>query len=106
MYVVVVSFNVLAPYAEQFEEALLRNAGDSLTLEEDCLVFDVSKSETEASYFLYEVYSDEAAFTRHLRAQHFLKFSEVTGPWVESKAVKTFTLLGRTYGTTRPVDAA
>jgi len=105
MYVVVVSFGVLEQHVQQFEQALLRNANDSLTHEEGCLVFDVSKSETEASYFLYEVYSDEAAFELHLHARHFVEFSEATGPWVRSKAVRTFRLLGKASGKERPVRA-
>jgi quinol monooxygenase YgiN len=89
-----VHFDVYREHDAEFREALLKNASDSLSLEEDCRVFDVCSSLTDSNYFLYEVYASEAAFAIHLKADHFLQFSEKSGPWVRGKTVTTYTLLG------------
>ncbi|MCA8251469.1 antibiotic biosynthesis monooxygenase [Burkholderia multivorans] len=94
MFVVVVDFFVQPSFAKQFEEVVLKNASDSRELEPECVVFDVCTSSQEGHFYLYEVYTSEAAFGEHLQAEHFLKFSELTASWVDKKDVKTYKLLG------------
>ncbi|PLZ00750.1 antibiotic biosynthesis monooxygenase [Burkholderia sp. WAC0059] len=93
MFVVVVNFSIHESHVEDFEQAVVQNAGDSLRLEDDCFVFDVCRADTGKDFFLYEVYRDAAAFERHLRAPHFLTFSEMTRHWVHSKDVRLLTLI-------------
>ena len=42
--------------------------------------------------FLYEIYTDRAAFDAHLAALHYLEFNELVADWTAEKIVQTFEL--------------
>ena len=67
---------------------------DSLRLEPGCLRFDVLVCDDGAApqVVLYEIYTDRAAFDRHLTMPHYLEFDRQTRPMIRSKAVRFFTL--------------
>ena len=93
MFVVTVKFKVDAATSEDFHEAVINQAANSLSREEDCHRFDVCFDPGDpARVFLYELYTDQAAFDRHLKSEHFLNFAAHTNGWVEDKAVETWTL--------------
>ena len=91
MYVVTVEFTIKPEFVERFRERVLQQAGDSLTGEQDCHVFDVCiDAQREQIVFLYEVYSDRSAFEVHLNSVHFIDFDLAVRDWVSGKQVVCF----------------
>lgn len=88
MFVITVVFECHAEQTKAFSAALAAQAHNSVTKEPECLVFDVcSDPEKPNRFFLYEVYSDEAAFDLHLKSDHFLDFDKNVAAMVASKTV-------------------
>jgi len=90
MLIIAVTFKIEAGQLAAFREAIRHNAATSLAVEADCLTFDVSESREGGTFFLYERYTDDAAFDLHLKSPHFLAFDQMVGPWIESKKVERF----------------
>jgi (4S)-4-hydroxy-5-phosphonooxypentane-2,3-dione isomerase len=91
MYVVTVTFEILPGHVDEFRAAVTRQAGNSVSLEPDCHRFDVSVDGADpAKFFLYEIYTDEAAFQTHLKTGHYADFNATTTPWVKAKAGKRY----------------
>ena len=91
MYVVTVVFDAVPGKEEAFAARVARQARDSLALEDDCHVFTVSRDLASATrFFLYEEYTDEAAFQSHLNSPHFRLFGEECADMVRHKMVETF----------------
>lgn len=89
MYIVTVEFVVWPKHVEEFHEVMQTQARNSLALEQDCHRFDVCVDpQTREKIFLYEVYTDEAAFKTHLETDHFLTFDATVRDWVRSKAIQ------------------
>ncbi|WP_429818038.1 putative quinol monooxygenase [Ensifer sp. B1-9] len=89
-FVVVVDFQVHDGCMERFLPAIVENAAMSLRDEPDCSVFEVCQDpERPNRVYLYEVYRDRAAFDVHLASSHFLRFNEMSQPWVVEKRVET-----------------
>ncbi len=89
MYIVTVEFVVGAQHAEAFKQAVQQQARNSLTLETDCHQFDVGfDPQDPRRTFLYEVYTDEAAFLAHRETEHYANFSATVSAWVESKTLQ------------------
>ena len=94
MFVVAVTFIAKPDKAEAFRDRVRRQAAESLDREPGCHRFDVcADPESPERIFLYELYSDEAAFKAHLETQHFKDFDHDVAPWIEDKTVATWTLL-------------
>lgn len=92
MFVVWVHFEIQSGFEQQFHEAVKRQARNSLLLEEHCHVFDVCQSNSdEATFALYELYSDAQAFDVHLKSEHFLAFDQLVCPWIKEKTVQLLT---------------
>ena len=95
MFVVVVFFEAKAAHVAEFKEAILVNAKASVDDEPGCRQFDVAQDPgDEASFFLYEIYDDEAAFKAHIETPHFKSFDKLSAPWVKDKKVLTFGVIG------------
>ena len=93
MYVVTVTFRAVPDRAGDFLTAMRENARASVEREPGCLRFDVCTSpEDPAHVFLYEIYTDRAAFDAHLTAPHFLKFDKLVADWTAERIVQTFEL--------------
>ena len=89
MYIVTVEFVVWPKHVEAFHQAMQRQAQNSLTFEPDCHQFDVCVDpQDREKIFLYEVYTDNAAFKAHLASDHFLDFDATVRDWVKSKAIQ------------------
>ncbi len=94
MFVVTVNFQIKKEHLEMFMAAMIRQAQNSLTREKDCLQFDVCQDrENPERVFLYEIYSDRAAFDAHLQTPHFLDFDKTVAPWTESKVAEQWELV-------------
>lgn len=90
MFVVIVDFQAKVEHVEAFRQAVLRQARNSLEREPECHQFDVCEKESEPGrFFLYELYSDEAAFAHHVETAHFKDFDATVADWVLSKDVRT-----------------
>ena len=93
-FVVIVFFEAKAAHVADFKEAITINAKASVDDEPGCRQFDVAQdTDDPASFFLYEVYDDEAAFKAHIATPHFKLFDELSAPWVKDKKVLTFGLV-------------
>ncbi|NJN46681.1 MAG: antibiotic biosynthesis monooxygenase [Candidatus Competibacteraceae bacterium] len=91
MYVVTVHFTSHPEHSDEFMQALLKQAQNSLEREAGCIRFDVCQDPNDATrIFLYEIYTDEAVFQEHLKSAHFVRFSEETAEWVAEKSVGTW----------------
>ena len=97
MFVVTVEFEVEPERAEQFRVAVVAQARNSLELESECTRFDVSvDADDSARFFLYELYTDEAAFRSHLDTPHYFRFDETVSAWVVTKTVRSWSLVAET----------
>lgn len=95
MFVVTVTFEIHAERSAAFLAAVQENARLSLEQEPECHRFDVAVGENgPEQVFLYELYTDRAAFDAHLASAHFKAFDAEVSDWVASKKVQTFTLTG------------
>ena len=91
MHVITVTFDVKPDHVNAFREAMLEQARASLDRETDCHQFDVAFDPDEPTVcFLYELYSNRAAFEAHLRTPHFKKFDEKVSTWLTGKSVRAF----------------
>lgn len=91
MLVVTVRFELHEGKHEPFRAAILRNAAESRK-EPGCHRFDVAFSEDGRRCFLYELYTDQAAFDLHHEMPHFKEFAALSAPLVAEKKVETFRL--------------
>ena len=90
-YVITVEFRVRPGHEADFFERVRAQAENSLTREPNCLQFDVCTAPDNAGrIFLYEIYSDEAAFQQHLETAHFKDFDAATADWTEYKGVQAW----------------
>ena len=88
MLAVVVEFQIDPAHAQDFRQAIVANASQSLAVEPGCRQFDVCCDPGAPNLiFLYELYDDEAAFQAHLQSPHFLEMDARTAAWVTSKRV-------------------
>ena len=91
MFVVTVTFDLNPGCEALFLERVRQQARDSLALEPGCHQFDVcSDPERPTQVFLYEIYSDRAAFQVHLESGHFKDFDAAVAGWVADKTVTTW----------------
>ena len=89
MQVLVVDFHIHPGFEDAFEAAIVDNARSSMEQEPGCHVFDVCRDPANPGlFFLYELYTDEAAVQAHLDAPHFKTMSALTNSWVASKQVR------------------
>ncbi len=89
MHVVLVQFTVRPDLLEEFEQAVLANARESVAKDPGCLRFDVSQDKDDPlTWVLHEVYDREEAHQAHRRAPHFLAFDAVAARAVTGKTVR------------------
>lgn len=90
-YAITVTFELEDGAAEQFHRLVTENARQSVALEPGCIRFDVLFPVAGAQeVFLYEIYTDQAAFDVHLASAHFKSFDEKTRALVRKKTVNAF----------------
>ena len=89
MLAITVRFNVKAGHEKDFFERVKIQATDSLDREAACKQFDVCRNPQDPrAVFLYEIYTDDAAFAAHLKTPHFLAFDADTRAWIDDQAVE------------------
>ncbi|MFZ0726868.1 MAG: antibiotic biosynthesis monooxygenase [Desulfobacterales bacterium] len=91
MIVVTVEFSIHPPHEREFQEIVLMQAHNSLTHEADCHRFDVSIDPHDGTrFFLYEVYTDDAALQAHRKTSHYHEFGTRAAAWVAQKRVQVW----------------
>lgn len=91
MYAVTVTFTLHPERAGDFLPLMHANAARSLADEPGCHRFDVcTDPEAPGTVFLYELYTDRAAFDAHLAAPHFKSFDAATREMIAAKQIRTF----------------
>ncbi len=91
MYAVTVTFTIKPGQMEAFLHSMRANAAASLANEEGCHQFDICcDPSVPDQVFLYELYSDRAAFDAHCKTAHFEAFNAVSENMVASKSVQCF----------------
>ncbi|RWG04156.1 putative quinol monooxygenase [Mesorhizobium sp.] len=96
-FVVVVEFVIQKEHVDEFRKGIIENAATSLSDEPNCLVFDICEDPKRPGHILlYEVYRSQVDFDVHLTSKHFLRFHEITKPWVAEKKVEIFSRLSPT----------
>ena len=88
MLALVVEFLIKPEHVDAFHAAILENASLSRETEPGCRQFDVCRDPANAAtFFLYELYDDEAAIQAHLQSAHFLQMNAATADWVARKTI-------------------
>lgn len=91
MYAVVVTFQIAPGDMAAFLPLMHKNAATSIGQEAGCHRFDVCTDPTRPyEVFLYELYTDKAAFDAHLASTHFAEFDTQAGPMITAKDVRTY----------------
>ena len=94
MFAVCVAFHIRPDNRDQFLVRMRQQASESLALEDGCHRFDVCSGGDQSNVvFLYELYTDAAAFDHHCESAHFLAFSEDVAAFVERKEVQTYSVV-------------
>lgn len=92
MFAVTVNFVVKTEHIEDFTKVMKTQATNSLTKELGCHQFDVCFDPADRSrVFLYELYTDRAAFEDHLKTDHFINFDATVKDWLVSKTAENWT---------------
>jgi autoinducer 2-degrading protein len=82
MKVLIVSIEMKPEYREQILKGVLEDASGAQHDEPGCLRFDVIQDSTDNNkIYLYEVYTSDQAFQKHLEAPHFRSWSSIPKEW-------------------------
>lgn len=88
MYCLILKTQLKPNSFEAFMAAMRINAAASVRDEPGCLAFDVLRDRSDPDLiYLYEVYTDEAAFEAHMLTAHFLASRPVVNPLIVSQEV-------------------
>jgi len=91
MFAVVVFLEAVPGRQEELAEALQRHARACHEDEEGCRRYDICVDPLErATFLLYQVYDDEAAYLAHRELPHYADFRLLTDAWVKSRRVLTY----------------
>ena len=91
MFAVTVTLEVDPADLPAFLPLMLTNARSSLADEPGCHRFDVcTDAARPGEVFLYELYTDAAAFAAHQETPHFKTFDAAAGPMILSKRIRTY----------------
>ncbi len=91
MQVVVVFLEAERGREAELRAALGLHAATCLEKEPGCRRYDISVDPLEgASFLLYQVYDDEAAYLAHRELPHYADFRILTDPWVRTRRVLTY----------------
>ena len=91
MYAVVVTFHIEPKQFDSFVEHMRINAQASRDTEPGCHQFDICTDPDHPNQmFLYELYTDKAAFDAHTETDHFHAFNAACGDMIVDKDVRFF----------------
>ncbi len=85
MLVLIVKIDIKPEFCVPFMESMLEDARGAQEDEPGCLRFDVIQDDKEPNrIYLYEVYTDQAAFDAHVLAPHFIQWRDKVADWFVS----------------------
>jgi quinol monooxygenase YgiN len=91
MFAICVTFRLAPGQMEAFMPLMLENAATSKEAEPGCHRFDVlTDAGKPDQVFLYELYTDAAAFNVHCESPHFQAFNTATAAMVTGKDVTSW----------------
>ncbi len=91
MYALAVTFQIKSGQMEAFMPLMRQNAQTSLQIEPGCHRFDIcTDPDRPDEVFLYELYTDKAAFQAHLDNAHFKAFDQQVAAMIARKEVRGF----------------
>ncbi|MCR9125796.1 MAG: antibiotic biosynthesis monooxygenase [Rhodobacteraceae bacterium] len=91
MFAVTVTFRISAGRMAEFLPLIVANARASRDTEAGCHRFDVATDPGRPDeVFLYELYTDRAAFDAHMQTDHFRSFDGAAGGMIAEKAIATY----------------
>lgn len=91
MFVVTVFLETDREHQEDMRSALVSYARTCVEKEPGCRRFDVCLDPVDAaSFLLYQVYVDEAAYLLHRELPHYAEFRVLADPWTRSRRVLTY----------------
>ncbi|MEL6476336.1 MAG: putative quinol monooxygenase [Pseudomonadota bacterium] len=91
MFAVVVTFHVHPGRMAEFLPLMRQNAANSLKLEPECHRFDVwTDAARPDQVYLYELYTNAAAFDAHLASTHFKAFAAKVEDMVARRDLDTW----------------
>lgn len=91
MFAVCVTFQVVSGKMDGFLPLMLDNAAASREQEAGCHRFDVLTDQAKPDQvFLYELYTDRAAFNAHCESPHFKSFNAATSAMIAGKELTTW----------------
>lgn len=91
MYAVCVRFEIALGQMPDFLALIRANATASVQDEEGCHRFDVlTDAGRPGQVFLYEIYTDRAAFDAHMTTPHFHVFDRASAAMLTFKDVSTW----------------
>lgn len=94
MVVVVVFLEVHRAHEASMRSAIMTHARTCRAMEPGCVRYDVSLDPLDAASFLiYQVYENEAAFRAHKELPHYAAFRLKVESWIKSRRVLTYNLL-------------
>ncbi len=86
MFAVTVTFVITLEKLDEFIPIMIRQAHNSLPLEQGDLLFSVcQEQENPERVFLYEICSDRDTSEAHLETEHFFDFEKTVSPWTVPK---------------------
>jgi quinol monooxygenase YgiN len=94
MFVAVVFVEGRREHRSALREALVMHARTTREKEPRCRRLDVSIDPVDdASFLVYALFDDEAAYHAHQETQHFSDFMILVEPWVATNRVLTWHLI-------------
>jgi autoinducer 2-degrading protein len=91
MFVVVVFLEAERDHQGDMRAALVTYARMCVEREPGCRRYDVCLDPVDgASFLLYQVYADEAAYLTHRELPHYAEFRILADPWTKSRRVLTY----------------
>lgn len=94
MYVVAIDWRIKPDSVDLYRQKITQQAVASVAEEEGCIQFDVCEDPViKGRFFLYEVYTSEAAFKAHLTMPYSLEFLPLADSMTLSKEVSFFDMI-------------
>lgn len=82
MYIILAPIQIQEGHRDDFIEITIEDARTSVSIEPGCVRFDIIQDAADQHRFwVYEVYTDEAAFQSHLKMPHVVKWREAVQNW-------------------------
>ena len=88
MYSIIVKTTLKPDTREQFLQAMLENAAESVRAEPGCVRFDVLEDKADdLLFYLYEIYDDEAALEEHKKTKHYSDCRAIVSELISEQSV-------------------